>query len=83
VDTPNPETDARYNFEALMKVRGEYYVPKGEAQEACVCECFSSLDEAKIMKTMEQLVKKVSAISLSDELPNLPLAMREVKKLWR
>jgi hypothetical protein len=83
VDTPSPEEDARYNFEALMKVRGEYYVPKGEAIQGCVCECFSSLDEAKIMKTMEQLVKKVSAISLSDDLSNLPNALREARKLWR
>jgi hypothetical protein len=83
VDTPNPEKDARYNFEALMKVRNEHYIPKGEGVEACVCECFSSLDEAKIMNTMEQLVKKVSAISMQDELPNLPLALQEVKKLWR
>lgn len=83
VDTPDPEKDARYNFEALMKVKGEYYVPKGESIEACVCECFSSLDENKIMKTMEQLVKKVSAVSIQDDLPNLPLALREVKKLWR
>jgi len=83
VDTPAPERDARYNFEALMKIRGEYYVPKGEAIQGCVCECFSSLDEVKIMKTMEQLVKKVSAISLSDDLVNLPNALREAKKLWR
>ena len=83
VDTPDPEKDPRYNYEALMKVRNEFYVPKGEAQDACVCECFSSLDEAKIIKTMEELVKKVSAISLSDELSNLPLALQEVKKLWR
>jgi hypothetical protein len=83
VDTPDPEKDARYNFEALMRVRGEYYVPKGDGVEACVCECFSSLDEATIMRTMEQLMKKVSAISLSDDLPNLPLVLREVKKLWR
>jgi len=83
VDTPDPEKDARYNFEALMRVRGEYYVPKGDGVEACVCECFSSLDEAMIMRTMEQLMKKVSAISLSDDLPNLSLALREVKKLWK
>jgi hypothetical protein len=83
VDTPNPEKDARYNFEALMKVRGEYYIPKGDGTDACVCECFSSLDEAKIIKTMEKLVGNVSAISMHDDLPNLPLALREVKKLWR
>jgi hypothetical protein len=83
VDTPDPEKDARFNFEALMKIKGEYYVPKGDGTDACVCECFSSLDEAKIVKTMEQLVKKVSAISLSNDLPNLPLALHEVKKLWR
>jgi hypothetical protein len=83
VDTPDPEKDPRYNYEALMKIRNEYYVPKGEAQEACVCECFSSLDETKIMKTMKELVNKVSAISLSDDLQNLPLALQEVKKLWR
>jgi len=83
VDTPDPEKDARFNFEALMKIRGGYYVPKGEGIDACVCECFSSLDEAKIIKTMEKLVSSVSAISMQDDLPNLPLALREVKKLWR
>jgi hypothetical protein len=83
VDTPDPEKDARYNFEALMKIKGEYYIPKGEGNEACVCECFSSLDEAKIMKTMEKLVGNVSAVCMQDELSNLPFALREVKKLWR
>jgi hypothetical protein len=83
VDTPCPEEDARFNFEALMKIRGEYYVPKGEAIQGCVCECFSSLDEAKIMRTIKQLVKKVSAISLSDDLANLPNALQEARKLWR
>lgn len=66
-----------------MKIRDEYYVPKGEATQGCVCECFSSLDEAKIMRIMEQLVKKVSAISLSDDLANLPNALQEARKLWR
>lgn len=35
------------------------------------------------MRTMEQLVKKVSAISLSDDLANLPNALQEARKLWR
>jgi hypothetical protein len=83
VNTPDPVKDARYNFEALMKINGEYYIPKGDGSEACVCECFSSLDEKYIINTMEKLINNISAISINNELPNLPLALREVKKLWK
>jgi hypothetical protein len=83
VNTPDPVKDARYNFEALMKINSDYYIPKGDGAEACVCECFSSLDEKHIINTMEKLVNNISAISIQDELPNLPLALREVKKLWK
>jgi len=83
IDTPDPEKDPRYNYEALMKIRNEFYIPKGDGQEGCVCECFSSLDEKKISDTFENLLSKVSSISLSDERANLPLALNEVKKLWR
>jgi hypothetical protein len=79
-----PEKDKRINFEALMKVRGEYYVPKAEQPaEGVVCEVFDKLDFPKIKQTMSDLIGKIEAYSLTDELEQLEDCYNEFIKLGK
>jgi hypothetical protein len=67
-----PEKDKRYNFEALMKVKGEYYIPKAEQPSGgIVCEVFDKLDFNKMKNAMSDLLDKIEAYSITDELENL------------
>jgi hypothetical protein len=82
VNVKFPEKDKRFNFEALMKVRGEYYVPKAEQPaEGVVCEVFDKLDFNKAKQTMSDLLSKIEAYSLADELENFEDCYNEFIKL--
>ncbi|MBX0311085.1 MAG: hypothetical protein JHC31_04685 [Sulfurihydrogenibium sp.] len=82
VNVKFPEKDKRFNFEALMKVRNEYYVPKAEQPaEGVVCEVFDKLDLSKIKNTMADLLGKIEAYSLTDELEQLEDCYNEFIKL--
>jgi hypothetical protein len=79
-----PEKDKRFNFEALMKVKNEYYIPKAEQPSGgIVCEVFDKLALNKIKDTMSNLLNKVEAYSLTDELEQLEDCFAEFSKLGK
>jgi hypothetical protein len=79
-----PDKDKRYNFEALMKVKGEYYIPKAEQPSGgIVCEVFDKLDFVKVKQTMSDLLGKIEAYSLTDELEQLEDCYNEFLKLGK
>ncbi|MBX0312388.1 MAG: hypothetical protein JHC31_11560 [Sulfurihydrogenibium sp.] len=79
-----PDKDKRYNFEALMKVKGGYYLPKAEQPSGgIVCEVFDKLDFLKIKDTISNLLGKVEAYSLTDELKQLEDCYNEFLKLGK
>jgi hypothetical protein len=76
-----PEKDERFNFESLMKVGKEYYIPKAEApMEGVVCEVFDKLDFTKMKGVMSKLINQVEAYSLNDELEQLEDCYNEFVK---
>jgi hypothetical protein len=79
-----PEKDKRFNFEALMKVKGDYYIPKTEQHSGgIVCEVFDKLDFNKVKYTMKDLLSKIEAYSLTDELEQLEDCYNEFLKLGK
>lgn len=79
-----PERDKRYNFEALMKVRNEYYIPKAEQPSSgIVCEVFDKLDFNNIKNTMSNLLDKIEAYSLTNDLEQLEDCYNEFLKLGK
>jgi len=79
-----PDKDKRYNFEALMKIKNEYYLPKAEQPSGgVVCEVFDKLDLPKIKQTMSDLIDKIEAYSLTDELEQLEDCYNEFIKLGK
>jgi len=84
VNIKYPDKDKRYNFEALMKVKNEYYLPKAEqASGGIVCEVFNTLDLNKIKQTMSDLLSQIEAYSLTDELEQLEDCYNEFIKLGK
>jgi hypothetical protein len=79
-----PDKDKRYNFEALMKVKNEYYIPKAEQPSGgIVCEVFDKLEFNKVKQTMSDLLGKIEAYSLTDELEQLEDCYNEFLKLGK
>jgi hypothetical protein len=79
-----PDKDKRYNFEALMKVKNEYYMPKAEQPSGgIVCEVFDKLDFINIKDTMSKLLSKIEAYSITDELEQLEDCYNEFLKLGK
>jgi hypothetical protein len=84
VNIKYPDKDKRYNFEALMKVKNEYYIPKAEQPSGgIVCEVFDKLDFNKVKDTMSNLLGKIEAYSLNDELEQLEDCYNEFTKLGK
>jgi hypothetical protein len=82
VNVKFPEKDKRINFEALMKVRNEFYVPKAEQPvEGVVCETFDKLDINKVKQTISNLLDKIETYSLTSDIENLEACYNEFVKL--
>ncbi|MBX0310244.1 MAG: hypothetical protein JHC31_00305, partial [Sulfurihydrogenibium sp.] len=79
-----PENDKRYNFEALMRIKNEFYIPKAEQPSGgIVCEVFNTLELNKVKNTMADLLGKIEAYSLTDELEQLEDCYNEFIKLGK
>lgn len=72
-----PEGDKRFGFEALMKIRDRYSVPKQEQSvSGVVCEAFSSYDIARMIRSIDELLSQVKAYSLTNASNDLEEALR-------
>ena len=81
VNVSFPENDKRYQFEALMKIKNKYSLPKQEQPvQGVVCEAFTSYNStAAIFNTMQDLLSQVKAYSLQSEIEKLQVALEEFK----
>ena len=76
-----PERDKRYNFNALMKVDGHYYIPKGSEGSGCICEVFNELNKERMKSALERLTEKLDGVEI--RLSEFDEAYEEVRRLWR